>query len=101
MFGRLVEALDDPETALGLVEALGEPSLQMRLAAVADAAGSPLAEVMAAAVRGFLDTASDDHWLQIVGVMNRADDPSLAAMRAILEKALPGAQEVGHARSPA
>jgi len=101
MFGRLIESLDDPEAALGLIAALEEPSLSKRLAAAADAAGRPPAEVMASAVRGFLDTASDDHWLQLVGIMNRAEDPSLAAIRAILEKALPESREVGHARSPA
>jgi hypothetical protein len=48
---------------------------------------------MASTVHGFLDTASDDHWLQLVGIMNRARDPGLAAIRAILDKALPSEKE--------
>ncbi|WP_281004751.1 hypothetical protein [Mesorhizobium hawassense] len=36
-----------------------------------------------------MDTASDDLWTQLIGIMNRAQDPGLAAMRAILDKALP------------
>jgi hypothetical protein len=92
MLGRLIASLDDPALALGLVEALEQPALTERLAAASAAAGRAPAELVASAVRGFVDTASDDHWLQLVGIMNRAEDPTLAAMRAILEKALPKGQ---------
>lgn len=88
MLGRLIDSLDDPETALGLVAALQEPTLLERLAVVADSAGLPVPEVVASTVREFLETASDDHWVQLVGIMNRARDPGLAAVRAILLKAL-------------
>jgi hypothetical protein len=91
MFGRLIDTLDDPKVALSLVAGLDEPALLARLALAADEAKRPPAEVLASAVRGFLDTASDDHWLQLVGIMSRAQDPGLAAMRAILTKALPPA----------
>lgn len=101
MLGRLIESLDDPTVALDLVGALGEPSLLRRLAAAAAADARPPAELIASAVRGFLDTGSDDHWLQLVGIMNRADDPGLAALRAILEKVLPKVPEPGHAHVPA
>lgn len=92
MLGRLIDTLDDPDVALGLVTALDEPLLLQRLTAAADASGYALAEVIASTVRGFLDTASDDHWLQLIGIMNRAEDPGLAAMRAILETAFPEAK---------
>lgn len=92
MLGRLIASLDDPAFALGVVEALEQPALTGRLAAAAEATGRAPAELVASAVRGFVDTASDDHWLQLVGIMNRAEDPTLAAMRAILEKALPKGQ---------
>jgi hypothetical protein len=91
MLGQLLDSLDDPEVALDLLAALEAPSLSERLAAAADAAGRPLADVVASTVGGFLDTASDDHWLQLVGIMSRARDPGLAATRAILDKALPKA----------
>lgn len=93
MLGRLIDSLDDPQVALGLVVALDEPALLQRLTAAADATGRPPADVMATAVRSFLETASDDHWLQLVGIMSRAQDPGLAAMRAILTKALPTAED--------
>jgi hypothetical protein len=93
MLGQLIDSLDDPELALGLVAALEAPSLSVRLAAAAGAAGRPAADVVASTVRGFLDSASDDHWLQLLGIMSRARDPGLAAVRAILDKALPAAGE--------
>ncbi|MDT3376938.1 hypothetical protein RNI52_06315 [Labrys neptuniae] len=101
MFGRLIESLDDPTAALNLVGALGEPSLLRRLAVAADAEARAPAELIASAVRGFLDTASDDHWLQLVGIMNSAEDPGLAALRAILDKVLPKVPEPVHAHVPA
>lgn len=93
MLGRLLDSLDDPKVALALVAALDDPLLSKRLATAADATGRSPADVLASTVRGFLDTASDDHWLQLVGIMNRAPDPGFAAMRAILEKALPEIKE--------
>lgn len=89
MLGRLIDSLDDPKVALGLVEALGDPALSERLTAAAQAANRPAAEIMSSTVRGFLDTASDDHYVQLVGIMSRAEDPGLAALRAILVSALP------------
>ena len=91
MLGTLIASLDDPEVAAGVV-ALDDPALAVRIAAAAAALGRPPAEIVAATVRDFLDTASDDHWVQLIGIMNRAADPGLAALRAILSKALP---EVG------
>ncbi|HML27297.1 MAG TPA: hypothetical protein PKE16_00370 [Hyphomicrobium sp.] len=89
MLGQLLNALDDPKVAIGVLAALNQPSLSERITAIAGATGCAPADVIASTVRGFLDTASDDHWLQLVGIMNRAEDPGLSAVRAILNKALP------------
>lgn len=89
MLGQLIEALDDPKVALDLVAAIDDPALLARLAAVADAERRAPAEIVASTVRGFLDSACDDHWLQLMGIMNRAENPGLSAVRAILVKALP------------
>jgi hypothetical protein len=88
MLGRLIDSLDNPETALRLLAALDEPVLVENLAVAASSAGRPVLDVIASTVRGFLETASDDHWVQLIGIMNRAKDPGLAAVRAILTKAL-------------
>jgi hypothetical protein len=95
MLGRLIAALDDPQVAAGLVAALDDPRLRSRMAAAARAAGQPETALVASAVRSFLDTASDDLWTQLIGIMNRAEDPGLAAMRAILLKAFPPPEPAG------
>lgn len=91
MLGRLIASLDEPGVSERLVSALEAPALQSRLDSAAAADGRAPSEVVASAVRGFLDTASDEEWLQLVGIMGRATDPGLAAMRAILERSLPPA----------
>ena len=92
MLGTLIASLDRPGVALDFVAALGEPALQARLAHAADSSGRPQADIVASAVRGFIDTASDDDLLQLMGIMGRAADPGRAAMYAILEKTLPGSR---------
>ncbi|MCO5066400.1 MAG: hypothetical protein M9924_18595 [Rhizobiaceae bacterium] len=94
MLGNLIASLDDPKVAIGLVEAFEEPALLARLAAAASQSGRQPAEIVSSTVRNFMETASDDLWTQLIGIMNRADDPGLAAVRAILEKALPPAREI-------
>jgi len=89
MLGALIASLDDPRVTAGLVAALDDPAIAARLAAASDASGREPAEVMASTVRHFLDIATDDHWVQLIGIMGRAQDPGLAAIRAILNKALP------------
>jgi len=89
MLGALIASLDDPHVVARLVALLDDPDLTARLEAAANSLGRAPAEVMAPLVRNFIETASDDLWVQLIGIMNRAEDPSLAAIRAILGKALP------------
>ncbi|MCB1502483.1 MAG: hypothetical protein KDK07_22340 [Bauldia sp.] len=95
MLGRLIASLDDPAVAPALLGVLNDAALSARLAAAVDATGEPPAEVLASAIHGFIETASDDLWTQLIGIMNRADDPGLAAVRAILGKVLPAVPEAG------
>ena len=89
MLGKLIDDLDDPNVVLDLVAALDAPDLLTRTGRAADAEGLTPSTYLATSVRAFVDEASDETWLQLVGIMNRAEDPSLAAMRAILEAVLP------------
>lgn len=91
MLGALIASLDDPEVVTRLVALLDEPALAARLEAAARARGGAPEEAAASLVRRFVETASDDLWVQLVGIMNRADDPTLAAIRAILTRTLPEA----------
>ena len=89
MLGALIDSLDDPAVAARLVAEIDLPEVAARLQATAAKTGRAPAEVMASTVRRFLDAASDDHWVQLIGTMSRAEDPALAALRAILAKAAP------------
>jgi hypothetical protein len=89
MLGRLIDDLEDPQALRALVLALDVPDLEGRIARAAAAAGEEPHVYLAAAVVGYVAEAPDDDWLRLVGLMNRAADPSLAALRAILEKILP------------
>ncbi|MFG1462159.1 hypothetical protein V5F77_04595 [Xanthobacter sp. DSM 24535] len=89
MLGVLIAALDDPAVSARVLSALDGPDLSARLAAASEADGRAPCEVMAALVRNFLDSASDEQFVQLIGIMNRAEDPGLAAVRAILSAALP------------
>ena len=100
MLGNLIASLDDPKVAMNLLAALDEPALLMRLAVAAEESGRPPVDIVGSVVRNFMETAPDDLWTQLIGIMNRAEDPGLTAMRAILEKALPRSssiQDVSHA----
>ena len=88
MFGRLFASLDDAKVVMSFVAALDDPALQARLAAVAEGSGRSPAEIVGSTVRRFVETASDDLWTQLIGLMNSAEDPGLAALRAILVQSL-------------
>ena len=86
MFGALIASLDNPQTMTALVGALGMEGLDERLekAAAAEAMDPP--DYLATVIRSFMEMASDDDFVQLVGIMNRAEDPGLAAVRSILRK---------------
>jgi hypothetical protein len=85
MLGEIIDRLDDPQVTASLLQALDDPDLAARLPGNDT---QDRAETVATMVRGFVDTASDDHWVQLIGIMSRAPDPALAALRAILLKVL-------------
>ncbi|MCT9000515.1 hypothetical protein [Chelativorans intermedius] len=84
MFGDLIARLDHPEVAAKTLAALDDAALEATIRAYATARDITAADCMAGIVRGFLDQADDDVWLQLVGIMGRSKDPGLAALHAIL-----------------
>jgi hypothetical protein len=88
MLGKLIDDLDRPEIAERLVATLDEPLLTRLVAAAVSTGLSPEAALVEI-VRGFVDEASDDQWVQLIGILNRADDPGSAAISAILDASLP------------
>lgn len=88
MLGDLIQHLHRPEVAAAALESLPDPALAGRVTAAAEAAGLDTQDYVAALVRGFLDHADDDRWVQLVGIMGKARDPGLAALEAIFRLAL-------------
>ncbi|PRD41864.1 hypothetical protein C5748_19625 [Phyllobacterium phragmitis] len=92
MLGSLIASLEQSETATALIATLGVDGLAQRVEQAAAAATMESADYLSMTVLSFMETASDEHFVQLVGIMNQAEDPGLAAIRAILMKALPEAR---------
>ena len=84
MFGELVAQLDRPEVAAGALAALEDEELESTIRRYAASNDLTVADCVAGIVRSFLDQADDEAWVQLIGIMARADDPGLAALGAIL-----------------
>jgi hypothetical protein len=84
MFGDLIAQLDRPEIAAEALAVLGDEELESTIRHYAVTNDIAVAECVAGMVKSFLDQADDDAWLQLMGIMRRAEDPGLAALGAIL-----------------
>ena len=89
MLGEIISRLEDPRVAEGLLNALDDPPLVRRLSAAAGDEGQSVTDALALAIRRFIDTATDDIWTQLIGILGRAEDPGLAAMHFMLQWAFP------------
>lgn len=84
MFGELIAQLDRPEIAAEALAVLEDEELESTIRRYAAANDIAVADCVAGIVRGFVDQADDEAWVQLVGIMARAKDPGLAALGAIL-----------------
>ncbi len=64
--------------------ALGDLALTARIATAAAAHNVSAGEIAAQAVGRFVNGASDEEWLTLVGLMSRADDPGQVFLRRAL-----------------
>jgi hypothetical protein len=91
LLNQMLTDLDDPCVAAHVMDALDEPALVTRLILAASADGELPCTALGRRVRQFLDTASDEQWLQLVVQIRNSPDPGLATIRAVLREALPAA----------
>ncbi len=84
MFGELIAQLDRPEIAAGVLAVLEDEELESTIRRYADSNDLAVADCVAGIVRGFVDQADDEAWVQLIGIMTRAENPGLAALGAIL-----------------
>jgi hypothetical protein len=84
MLGELIANLDRPGIAVAVLRTL-DPIVASRIDKRAAAVAMRPVDFVAGAVREFVERADDDLWFQLLTVMRKAEDPSLAAIHTILQ----------------
>ena len=89
LLGKLIKELRDESNAVETVIALGDLGLLLRVEKVAADNDLRFGEAVTRAVGQFTAHADADQWTQLMSVINRADDPGSAALKQMLNVALP------------
>ena len=88
-FGALLEKLHDETFAVETMINLDDFGLLLRVKKVAADHGLGVGEAITQAVHNFTAIADADHWVQLMSSINQAEDPGGAALKQMLEFALP------------
>jgi hypothetical protein len=83
VLGELIANLHRPGVAAAVLTAI-DPALFARIEERAAIESMTPAEFVAGAVRAFVEHGDDDLWFQLLTVMRKAEDPSLAAIETIM-----------------
>jgi len=89
LLGELIARLKDETVAGEALLSLGNLALAARLAALAAERNVPVGQLVAQAVGQFVNGASDEEWLSLVGHMSGAADPGRVFLRRVLMNAAP------------
>ena len=84
LIGALLEKLSDEVFAIETLINLGDLGLLVRVEKVATES-----EAIIQTVHNFTAKADADDWMQLMSTINRAEDPGGAALKQMLEIALP------------
>lgn len=96
MLGTLIMRLDQPGAAEEALLAAGDLPLLADLSAVAERLDLSTGSFASPAVRRFIERADDQDWLWLHAILNRAEQPGLDALRAILRRAVADARAIGN-----
>jgi hypothetical protein len=98
LLGDIIARFDDEAVAAETLVQLGDLVLVGRVRQAAEADGLTPGAFSARAVRLFSDTASDEEWVTLIGLMGRTTEPGLACLRRMVEFALapPAGPSCGH-----
>jgi len=86
--GDVIARLEDEVFASETLFALDDLALTARVVALAAENHLSAGEFAAQSVGQFVNSASDEEWLTLIGLMSRADDPGQVFLRRILLAAL-------------
>jgi hypothetical protein len=91
--GDVIARFEDDAFVSETLFALDDLALTARIAAAAVEENVSAGEFAAQAVGQFVNGASDEEWLTLIGLMSRADNPGQVFLRRVLSNALPRSQE--------
>ena len=93
--GDVIARFEDEAFVSETLFALDDLVLSARITAAAVEENVSAGEFAAHAVGQFVNGASDEEWLTLIGLMSRADNPGQVFLRRVLSDALPRSQECG------
>lgn len=93
MLGDLITRLDDPGLAEQTLIEAGELALLADVRAAAGQLRLDVGPFASLAVRRFTERADEEAWVQLIGVLRKSDVPGLAALSAILRRAVEDVRE--------
>jgi hypothetical protein len=93
--GDVIARFEDEAFINETLLALDDLALAARIAASAAENSVSTGEFAAQAVGQFVNGASDEEWLTLIGLMSRADNPGQVFLRRVLSNALPQSQGCG------
>lgn len=88
LLGSLLSRLQSETASAGLLEATGDLILIARVEEARADHGESAGEYASGAAGRFSRSASDEDWLALMNVIERADDPATACLRHMVEWAL-------------
>ena len=93
--GDVIARFEDEAFANETLFALGDLALTAQVVASAAENNISAGEFAAQSVGQFVNGASDEEWLTLIGLMSRADNPGQVFLRRVLSNALPHPQKCG------
>jgi hypothetical protein len=89
LLGDVIARFDDEAAANETLLSLGDLALTLRVTTLATEQNISSGQLAKQAVGQFVNEASDEDWLSLVGQMSRAEDPGATFLRRVLSRALP------------
>ncbi|HUS97256.1 MAG TPA: hypothetical protein VMX97_10985 [Hyphomicrobiaceae bacterium] len=89
LLGSVLDRLSDESFALETLIGLDDLTLLARVKGLAADQDITIGEAIIQTVRRFTANADADHWVGLMSTINRTEDPGQAALRQMLEAALP------------
>jgi hypothetical protein len=90
MLGDILARLTDETTAVETILGAGDLTLLTVVKDRAAAEGLDLAACVTQTVQRYTHEASDEEWVTLIGLMNRADDPGAVCLKRAFERAQHG-----------